>query len=147
VPVGDYRVPLGVAEVRRLGSDVTVLTYGAQVGAALRASEALAEEGIEAEVIDLRSLVPMDTGAILTSVSKTRRAVVLHNATTFCGPGAEIASLITESLFSQLAAPVVRLGAKDAPIPFAPELAVQPTVDEVIDAVRRLCRDQGSRSR
>jgi pyruvate/2-oxoglutarate/acetoin dehydrogenase E1 component len=83
----------------------------------------------------------MDVATILESVSKTRRALILHNATTFCGPGAEIASLITESLFSQLVAPVVRLGARNVPIPFAQELATYPTVDDVTDAVRRLCRD------
>jgi pyruvate/2-oxoglutarate/acetoin dehydrogenase E1 component len=139
VPTGDHRVPLGVAEIRRPGNNATVVTYGAQVRPAVQAAELLANEGIETEVIDLRSLVPLDMDTVLESVSRTRRAVVLHNATTFCGPGAEIASLITESLFSTLVAPVARLGARNVPIPFAQELSIYPTVEELVHTVQQLC--------
>jgi len=138
VPEGDYRIALGVAEVKREGSDVSVITYGAQVHTSLVAAAALAEEGIEAEVVDLRSLVPLDMTTVLASVAKTRRAIVVHAASTFCGPGAEIASLITEELFGQLAGPVVRLGAKNVPVAFAPELNVDPTVEDICAAVRRI---------
>jgi pyruvate/2-oxoglutarate/acetoin dehydrogenase E1 component len=139
VPTGHHLVPLGVADVRRAGTDATIVTYGAQVRKVLRAAENLAREGIECEVIDLRSLVPLDMDTVLESVAKTRRAVIVHNATTFCGPGAELACLVTESLFSQLAAPVVRLGARNVPIPFALELDIQPTVDDITEVVTRLC--------
>jgi pyruvate/2-oxoglutarate/acetoin dehydrogenase E1 component len=140
VPAGDHRVPLGMAEIRRPGADVTVITYGAQVRSALKAADELSQQGIEAEVIDLRSLVPLDTETILESVSRTHRAVVLHNAAAFCGPGAEIASLITESLFSTLLGPVARLGSRNVPIPFAPELSTYPTTQELVQTVQRLCR-------
>jgi len=139
VPVDDYRIPLGTAAVRLPGDDVTIVTYGAQVPVAVRAAEQLADEGIEAEVIDLRSLVPLDMDTVLTSVGKTKRAVVTHGATMFCGPGAEIASQITERLFGMLAAPVARLGARYAPIPFSADLEVYPTVDDIVGAVRGLC--------
>jgi pyruvate/2-oxoglutarate/acetoin dehydrogenase E1 component len=138
VPAGDYRIPLGVAATRRVGADVSIISYGAQMPVVMKAAGVLADEGIDAEVIDLRTLVPLDVDAILTSVSKTTRAVVVHGAVTFCGPGAELASLITESLWGTLAAPVRRLGAENVPVAFAKELGVHPTVDKVVDAVRTL---------
>jgi pyruvate/2-oxoglutarate/acetoin dehydrogenase E1 component len=140
VPVDDYRIPLGKACVRLPGDDVTIVTYGPQVGLAVEAAERLADDGIEAEVIDLRTLVPLDIDTIVASVAKTKRAIVVHGATTFCGPGAEIASLITERLFGDLAAPVARLGAAYAPIPFSADLEVFPTVDDIVAAARRLGR-------
>jgi pyruvate/2-oxoglutarate/acetoin dehydrogenase E1 component len=138
VPDGDHRVPLGTAATVRQGGDVTILTYGAQVRPVLQAATTLAEEGIEAEVVDLRSLVPLDVGHILASVARTKRAAIVHDAATFAGPGAEIAALINEHLFGELAAPVARLGAKNTPVAFAPELEVHPTVVEICDVVRRL---------
>jgi pyruvate/2-oxoglutarate/acetoin dehydrogenase E1 component len=138
VPVGDYRIPLGKAEVRRAGADVSVITYGAQVPVALKAADQLATEGVDVEVLDLRTLVPLDTESILTSVAKTRRALVVHGAATFCGPGAEIAAQITEALFSDLAAPVARLGAPNVPVAFSPALEVHPTTDSVVGAIRKL---------
>lgn len=138
VPVGDVRIPLGRAEVKRPGRDVSLITYGPQVLLAMAAADLLAVEGIDAEVIDLRCLVPLDTSAILSSVAKTRRAVVLHGASRFCGPGAEIAAFITEALFPDLAAAVVRLGAADVPVPFAQGLDPFPTVEAITAAVRRL---------
>lgn len=136
VPLGDVRVPLGQASIRREGDDVTLVTYGSQVRVAMGAAEQLAGQGINAEVIDLRCLVPLDAATVLRSVAKTRRGAVLHAATAFCGPGAEIASIITEELFGQLRGPVVRLGAANTPVPFAEGLVTVPTVDSVVTAVR-----------
>jgi pyruvate/2-oxoglutarate/acetoin dehydrogenase E1 component len=138
VPDGDHRVPLGAAAVVRPGGDVTVITYGAQVANARAAAETLAAEGCEVEVIDLRSLVPLDTTTVLESVAKTRRAVVVHDAATFCGPGAELAAIITEHLWGELAAPVARVGAANVPVAFAAELPVHPTADAICAAVRRV---------
>jgi pyruvate/2-oxoglutarate/acetoin dehydrogenase E1 component len=119
VPLEDYRIPLGVAKVRREGSDVTLVSYGWQVNQCLAAAEELALEEISAEVIDLRTLVPLDYHRVLDSVKKTRRALVVHAATEFCGVGAEIASTINEELFSTLKAPAMRFGAEYAPIAFS----------------------------
>jgi pyruvate/2-oxoglutarate/acetoin dehydrogenase E1 component/TPP-dependent pyruvate/acetoin dehydrogenase alpha subunit len=122
VPLGDYRVPLGVAKVRREGSDLSVITYGWQVQESLTAAEELQKEGISVEVIDLRTLVPLDYHRVLESVKKTRRALIVHAATEFCGFGAELASTIGEELFSTLKAPVGRLGADYAPIAYCREI-------------------------
>lgn len=122
VPLGDYRVPLGVAKVRREGSDITAVTYGWQVQECLTAAEQLQKEGISVEVIDLRTLVPLDVHRVLESVKKTRRALVVHAATEFCGFGAELASTLNEELFSTLIAPVGRLGADYAPIAYSREI-------------------------
>ncbi|MGQ0632546.1 MAG: alpha-ketoacid dehydrogenase subunit beta [Sporichthyaceae bacterium] len=135
VPLGAYAIPLGVAAVPRPGEDVTVVTYGTQVRSALRAADALAEKGISLEVIDLRTLVPLDMETVLASVERTRRAVILHDAHTFCGPGAELASQITESLWGELLAPVLRVGAGYSPVPFATSLPFHPTSDDLVAAV------------
>jgi 2-oxoisovalerate dehydrogenase E1 component len=122
VPAGDYRIPLGVAKVRREGSDITLITYGWQVHECLAAAEALQKEGINAEVLDLRTLVPLDYHRVLDSVKKTGHALVVHAATEFCGFGAEIASTINEELFGKLKAPASRLGADYAPIAYSREI-------------------------
>lgn len=119
VPLDDYRIPLGVAKVKREGTDITLITYGWQVGQCLAAAEELAKEGISAEVLDLRTLLPLDYDRIFTSVEKTRRALVVHAATEFCGLGSEIASTINEQLFSKLKAPASRFGAAYAPIAYS----------------------------
>lgn len=119
VPTGDYRVPLGVAKVVREGTDVTLISYGWMLHQALAAADELAKEGVSAEVIDLRSLMPIDYHRILASVKKTGRAVVVHAAVEFCGLGAEICSTINEELWGQLKAPAVRLGAEYAPIAYS----------------------------
>jgi pyruvate/2-oxoglutarate/acetoin dehydrogenase E1 component/TPP-dependent pyruvate/acetoin dehydrogenase alpha subunit len=119
VPTGDYRIPLGVAKVCREGSDVTLISYGWELHNCLATAEELAKEGISAEVIDLRSLVPIDYYRILESVKKTGRAVVVHAAVEFCGLGAEICSTINEELWGQLKAPAVRLGAAYAPMAYS----------------------------
>ena len=138
VPIDDHRVPLGSAAVARQGSDVTVVSYSAMALNALAAAAQLAEEGIEAEVIDLRSLVPLDFETVLASVARTRRAVVAHEAWRFGGLGAELAAQLHAELFGELEAPVARVGAASAPIPFSPplEAAVVPGPDEVAAAVR-----------
>ncbi|MBO0729685.1 MAG: alpha-ketoacid dehydrogenase subunit beta, partial [Acidimicrobiaceae bacterium] len=119
VPVEEYSIPFGEAAVVRPGEDVTIVTYGVGVPESLAAAATLEEDGVKAEVIDLRTLVPLDVPKVVESVAKTRRAVVVHYATRFAGPGAEIAATITEQLFGQLAAPVGRVGAAYTPIPAA----------------------------
>jgi pyruvate/2-oxoglutarate/acetoin dehydrogenase E1 component len=133
-------VPLGRCRVAREGTDVSVITYGPTVRTALEAAESLEADGISVEVIDLRSLVPLDVDGMVASVAKTTRAAVLHDATEFCGPGAEIASLITEQLFGELRAPVKRLGTKYTPIPFAAELNPFQTQTSVTEAIRALAQ-------
>ena len=98
VPAGDFRIPLGSADIKRAGSDLSILTYGWMVTEALSAAEELAAEGIDAEVVDLRSLVPLDRETILESVGQTGRAVVAHAAVEFCGFGAELAAMVHEEL-------------------------------------------------
>ncbi|CAJ1510786.1 alpha-ketoacid dehydrogenase subunit beta [[Mycobacterium] burgundiense] len=122
VPAGDYRVPLGQARIARAGTDLTLITYGKQVLDCLAVAEQLAAEGISVEVIDLRTLQPLDTHAIFTSVSKTRRAVVVHEAVTRGGFGAELSAQIHSELFGELLAPVGRVGGADTPVPYASSL-------------------------
>lgn len=131
-------VPLGKATVVREGSDITLVAYGRLVSECLAAANDLAARGVSAEVIDLRSLVPLDIGTVLASVEKTRRALVAHDATEFCGPGAEIASLINEDLFADLLSPVRRLGSDYIPSPFASELETRPTQARVVAGVLSL---------
>lgn len=138
VPVGDVRVPLGVADIKRPGSDATIVTYGAGVPRSLKAAKALEEQGVDVEVLDLRTLVPLDREAILESVGRTGRAIVVHLATEFAGPGAEIASIINAELFSELKAPVERLGARYRPIPAnSLEQHMYPTADTIAAAVKK----------
>ncbi|HZO26457.1 MAG TPA: alpha-ketoacid dehydrogenase subunit beta [Chloroflexota bacterium] len=136
----DLLVPLGSAAVRRPGQDVTILSYSQMVHRCLEAAERLAEEGISAEVIDLRSLRPLDWDAIADSVRKTHRVVVAHEAVRTGGVGAELAAEIGEELFDELDGPVIRVAAKDVPMPFSPPLErfVLPGPDQVVAAVRRL---------
>jgi len=122
VPKEDYRIPLGKAEIKKSGSDLTIITYGAALLNAIEVANDLEQEGISVEILDLRSLVPLDKDAIIESVSKTKRAVILHGAIRFCGFGAEIASFIHENLHSDLIKPVTRIGSAYTPIPFAKEL-------------------------
>ena len=142
VPLGDYRIPLGVAKVKREGSDISLITYGWQVMHCLKAAEELAKEGISAEVLDLRTLMPLDYDRILTSVEKTGRALVVHAATEFCGLGAEIASTINEALFTKLKAPASRFGAAYAPIAYSRiiETAQIPHAGTIAARVRELCK-------
>ena len=140
VPAGDYFVPLGRAAVRREGADLTIVTFGAMVYTALDAARALAEQGVEAEVIDLRSLAPLDHETILGSVAKTSRVLLLHEATRTGGIGGELAAIIGEHAFEYLDAPILRLASLDSPVPYAPalEAAFLPTVTRVVDAAKKL---------
>jgi acetoin:2,6-dichlorophenolindophenol oxidoreductase subunit beta len=141
VPDGDVRVPLGRANIARGGSSITLISYGLHVHTCLAAAAQLSESGIDAEVIDLRSLVPLDIDTVLASVSKTRRAVVVHEAVGRAGFGAELSSLIHEALFDELAEPVRRVTGADTPVPFAKplETAFIPTADTVATAARQMC--------
>jgi len=116
------KVPLGKAAIRRPGKDVSIITYGKAVLAAENAAKGLAEEGIDAEVIDLRTIAPFDETTVLNSVAKTNRAVIVHEAVKAYGCGAEISARIHEELFGQLKAPIRRVGSKYAPVPFSPPL-------------------------
>jgi pyruvate/2-oxoglutarate/acetoin dehydrogenase E1 component len=138
VAEGRYETPLGEARVAREGEDLTVIAYGAMVLTALEATEDL--DGASVEVLDLRSLYPYDRDAVLTSVRKTSKVVLVQEATRSCGVAAEIAALIAEEAFEDLDGPVVRVTTPDVPIPFSPPLerAVLPQVDDVKEACREL---------
>ncbi|GAP61937.1 2-oxoisovalerate dehydrogenase E1 component [Ardenticatena maritima] len=123
VPEGYYTVPLGKAAVRREGDDLSIITYGALVAEALKAAEMLAAEGISVEVLDLRTLVPLDEEAVLATVRKTGKVLVAYEANMTCGFGAEVATRIWEHAFEWLDAPLVRVSAPDTPTPSAPQLA------------------------
>ncbi len=139
VPADHYTIPLGRARIARQGRHATVVTYGVGVYWALEAAEELAREGREVEVVDLRSLLPWDEEAVLTSVRKTGRALVLHEAPVAGGYGGEVASTISERAFEHLDAPVARLGALDTPVPFAKSLeAVFSPKGRVLPALRSL---------
>jgi pyruvate/2-oxoglutarate/acetoin dehydrogenase E1 component len=137
VPQEQYEVPLGVAEVKRPGGDVTIVATSYMVHEALKAAEELAQRGIEAEVIDPRTLLPLDMDTILTSARKTHRVVIVHEAVKFCGVGAEIAAQIAEAAFDALEAPPVRVAAPFSPVPFSAPLeeAYLPNAQKIIDAV------------
>lgn len=142
VPAGDYVVPIGKAVVRRGGRDLSVVTFGAMVHTALDAAARLAEEGIEAEILDLRTLAPLDRDAILETVGRTNRALLLHEATLTGGIGGELAAIVAQDAFEYLDAPVVRVASADTPVPSSPplEAAFLPGVDDVIAAARKLVR-------
>ena len=136
VPDGDHVVPIGKAAVRREGSDVSLISYAKTVHTCLAAAEELSAQGVSAEVIDLRSLKPLDEETILASVRKTGRAVIVHEAAAPCGVGAEISAILAEKAFSSLKAPVVRLTGPDAPAAasFPLEAAFAPTVEMIVRA-------------
>jgi pyruvate/2-oxoglutarate/acetoin dehydrogenase E1 component len=140
VPEEEYTVPLGVAEVKREGADVTIVAYSRMVLFALEAAEELAEEGIEAEVVDLRTLKPLDIDAITDSVKKTNKVVIVHEGYRTCGVGAEVSAQIMEKCFDYLDAPIVRVAGADVPIPMSPVLeeAAIPSMEKIIEAVRQI---------
>jgi pyruvate dehydrogenase E1 component beta subunit len=140
VPEGDYEVPIGKAAVVREGSDVSIIGIGRTVGTSLEAAEILHGDGVSAEVIDLRSLYPMDEEAILTTLEKTGSVVVVDEATPHCSISGNIASLCVDQGFDFLNAPVKRVTAPHTPVPFSPVLedAFMPSVDRVLEAVASL---------
>ena len=137
----DFSVPFGQANVLRTGKDVTIIGIGIMVQKALQAAEKLAGEGIDAEVIDPRTLVPLDVQSLINSVAKTGRVVIAHEAHVRSGPGAEIAAVLAERAVEFLDGPILRVGAKNVPLPYSPELeqTVLPGVEDVYQAVRSLC--------
>jgi 2-oxoisovalerate dehydrogenase E1 component beta subunit len=140
VPDGEYVVPLGKAAIRREGRDLSIITFGAMVHTALDAAKALSADGVEAEVLDLRSLAPLDRTAILETVSRTSRALLLYEATRTGGIGGELAAIIAEEAFEYLDAPIVRVASLDTPVPYSPplEAAFLPSVDRVVGAAKQL---------
>ena len=140
VPEGELVVPIGKARVARPGKDVTIVTYAAMLHVALEAAEAAAQDGIEVEVLDLRTLLPLDEPAILASAAKTGKVIVLHEATRTGGPGGEVAALISERVFEYLDAPIVRMAPPDTPVPYSPPLEdyFLPNAEKVGKAIRAL---------
>jgi pyruvate/2-oxoglutarate/acetoin dehydrogenase E1 component len=140
VPDEDYIVPLGKAAIRREGTDLSIITFGAMVHTAVEAAGKLAAEGVEAEILDLRSLAPLDREAVLATVAKTSRALLLHEATLTGGIGGELAAIISEEAFEYLDAPVMRVASADSPVPYSPplEAAFLPGVDKVVAAAKKL---------
>ena len=140
VPLETYSTPIGEAAVRREGSDLSIITYGAMVLEAVEAAETLSVENISCEVIDLRTLVPLDKKAVLDSVRKTSRALIVHEAVKTGGFGAEIAAIISEEAFDVLDAPPARLTAPDTPVPYSPPLekAFRPDAGKIAARARQL---------
>lgn len=140
VPEGEHVVPLGKARIRRSGSDVTIISYAKTVHTSLKAAEALAAQGISAEVVDLRTLKPLDEETIVASARRTGRVVVVHEANRTCGVGAEVAATVSERAWSSLKAPVVRVTSPDTPAPasFALEAAFTPQVESIVAAVQSI---------
>jgi pyruvate/2-oxoglutarate/acetoin dehydrogenase E1 component len=140
VPDGDYVIPLGKGDIKRKGGDLTVITYSRMTYLCLEAAVQLSGEGMEAEVIDIRTLKPLDFDIIAESVRRTKHALVVHEACLTGGFGAEIAARIGEELFDDLRAPVRRLGAKDVPVPFSPVLEkfVLPQVSDIVQGAKKV---------
>ena len=140
VPRELYTIPMGEASIRREGTDLSIITYGAMVEEALEAASTLSAEDISCEIIDLRTLVPLDRKAILESVRKTSRALIVHEAVRTGGFGAEVAAIISEEAFDVLDAPPARLTAPDTPVPYSPPLekAFRPDAEKIAARARKL---------
>lgn len=140
VPEDEYLISIGKGDVKKAGTDITLITYSRMTYAALEAAELLAGEGIDVEVIDLRTLTPLDFDLIADSVKKTNNILIVHEACLTGGFGGEIAARIGEELFDDLDAPVTRIGARDVPIPFSPvmEQFVLPQVSDIVEGVKRV---------
>ncbi|WP_317134286.1 pyruvate dehydrogenase complex E1 component subunit beta [Flavobacterium agricola] len=140
VPEGEYLIPLGVADIKREGKDVTIVSFGKIIKEAYKAADELSKEGISCEIIDLRTIRPMDQEAILNSVKKTNRLVILEEAWPFASVSSEITYLVQEKAFDFLDAPIQRITTADTPAPFSPELLKEwlPNADDVIKAVKKV---------
>jgi len=140
VPEGEYVVPLGKADIKRAGTDVTIVSWSWMVQKALAAADVLAKEGIQVEVLDPRTLVPLDKEAILQSVGKTNKLVIVQEAVQTGGFGGEISAMVAEHGFDLLDAPIKRVTAPDTPVPFSPSLeqAYLPSVEKIVAAVKSL---------
>jgi len=139
---GDYLVPIGKASVARSGRDITIVSYSFMMQRALEAADTLASQGIEAEVVDLRTISPLDKETIFSSVAKTKRLVIVHESVKVGGVGAEVAASVAEEMIDYLDAPIKRLGAPFVPIPFSPALErlVKIGVDDIVRTVREICQ-------
>jgi pyruvate dehydrogenase E1 component beta subunit len=144
VPDCDYTIPIGVADIKRSGADVTVVALAAAVQHSLAAAQVMEDEGVSVEVIDLRSIVPLDRERILASVRKTGRLVVVDVAPRTCSVAAEISAIVAEHAFAALLAPIIRITAPDCPVPFNPELErlLYPTIETIAAAIRSVCGRQ-----
>lgn len=142
VPEGHYQVPIGKANLVRSGDGLSIITYGTQLRESLLACDRLTADGISCDVLDLRTLKPLDVDAVLATARKTGKVLVVHSANQFVGIGAEVAALIAERAFEWLDAPVMRLGGLDTPVPFSPPLedAYRPTADKIVHAAHELAR-------
>jgi 2-oxoisovalerate dehydrogenase E1 component beta subunit len=140
VPAEDYIVPLGKARIVREGRDLSIITYAAMVHTALEAAETLSREGIDLEIVDLRTLSPLDREAIAQTVRKTSKVIILHEHSRTGGLAGEIAAIINEEVFDDLDGPIVRIAAQDSPVPFSPpqEEYFLPKVSDVVREARRL---------
>jgi pyruvate dehydrogenase E1 component beta subunit len=140
VPEGEYLIPLGVAEVKRKGADVTIVSFGKIIKEAYAAAEKLAKEGIECEIIDLRTIRPMDKGTIIESVKKTNRLVILEEAWPFGNIATEITYLVQNEAFDYLDAPIIKINTADTPAPYSPNLFKEwlPNSEDVIKAVKKV---------
>jgi acetoin:2,6-dichlorophenolindophenol oxidoreductase subunit beta len=140
VPEGEYLIPLGKADVKRAGEDLTIITYGAVVHQALSAADMLSKEGVKSEVIDLRTLLPLDREAVLNSVKKTGKVIIVHEAPTTGGLGGEIAAIIADAAFYSLDAPIKRVGAPFTPVPASPilEKYYLPDAEKIVKAAREI---------
>ena len=140
VPEGDYVLPLGVADIKREGTDVTIVSFGKIIKEAFLAADELAKEGISCEIIDLRTVRPMDYDTIINSVKKTNRLVVLEEAWPFASVASEITYMVQERAFDFLDAPIQRITTADTPAPYSPVLLKEwlPNADDVIKAVKKV---------
>ena len=140
VPDGDQVIPIGRGDIKREGEDITIVTYSAMVQRAMEAAEVLQKSGVSVEVVDPRTILPLDEDIILTSIEKTGRVIIVHEAPQFGGFGGEIAALIADKGFNYLDGPVKRVGGLFCPIPYSPEMEqiYLPSVDRIIEAAREL---------
>jgi 2-oxoisovalerate dehydrogenase E1 component beta subunit len=140
LPEGDWTVPIGKADIKRAGSDISVITYGAMVHLALEAATTLANDGIELEIVDLRTLVPLDKERVLDSVKKTNKVILLHEDVRTGGIAGELAAIIAEEAFEYLDGPIMRITAPDTPIPYSPPLEefFLPKTSDIIRVARQL---------
>jgi len=140
VPEGEYTLPLGVADIKRSGKDITLVTYGKMLKEALKASEELIKEGIDTEIIDLRTIRPMDYEAIFESVKKTNRLVILEESWPFGNISTEITYQVQNEIFDYLDAPIEKINTADTPAPYSPVLLKEwlPNHDDVIKAVKKV---------
>jgi len=145
VPDGEHIVPIGSAEIKRPGTDVTLICHSKTVAVALKAAEQLAELGVQAEVVDLRTIRPLDTGTILGSVTRTNRCVVVEEGWPLCGVGAQVVDEIQREAFDHLDAPILRVTQADVPMPYNKHLerAAKPGPDRVVEAAKRVAYREG----